>query len=683
MSTSQDRIRNIALAGHAGAGKTTLIEALLLAGAAISTAGTVERGDTVSDFDPLEREQHHSIDTALASVEAGDCRIQLIDTPGYADFRGPTLSAMNAVETMAVVVDAAAGIEHGTRRMMDHAGQRKLARLIVVNGIDKVDGPTLGALVEELREQFGSECLPVNLPAEGGTKVLDCFFHDDGQTDFSSLAQAHRQILDQVVEINENVMEHYLDTGENELGREELHDAFEQCLREAHLVPICFVSARTGAGVRELLELATRLLPSPAEGNPPPFMRHVDGHDEPVPTRPDPERHVLADVFKIVNDPFVGKLGVFRVHQGTVRRDSQLFVDDGRKPFKVGHLFRLQGKEHVEVDEVGPGEIAAVAKVEDIHFDAVLHDAHADQHIRLAPLDLPQPMFALALEPAHKGQEQKLSQALQRLCEEDPCLRVEHHKELNETVLRGLGDIHLKTAIARMKQRYGVDVVTHPPRIAYRETVSSPAEGHYRHKKQTGGAGQFGEVSLRVEPLERGAGFQFVDQVKGGTIPSQFLPAVEKGVLQAMETGAVAGYPMQDVRVIVHDGKHHPVDSKEIAFVTAGRKAFLEAVANARPLVLEPIVNIEVTLPEASVGDVTGSLATRRARILGTDALRNGDLVIKAQVPLAELTDYQTELKSMTGGQGRYSLEMSHYEPVPAPVQKKLADAWHPQAEAV
>ena len=246
-----------------------------------------------------------------------------------------------------------------------------------------------------------------------------------------------------------------------------------------------------------------------------------------------------------------------------------------------------------------------------------------------------------------------------------------------------LGDIHLKTAIARMKQRYGVDVTTHPPRIAYRETVSTPAEGHYRHKKQTGGAGQFGEVSLRVEPLERGAGFEFVDQVKGGTIPGQFLPAVEKGVLQAMETGAVAGYPMQDVRVIVHDGKHHPVDSKEIAFVTAGRKSFLDAVAKAKPLVLEPIVDIEVTLPEASVGDVTGSLASRRARILGTDALRNGDLVIKAQVPLAELTDYQTELKSMTGGQGRYTLEMSHYEPVPSPVQKKLADAWHPQAEAV
>lgn len=681
MSRAPEKIRNIALAGHAGAGKTTLFEALLLAGANILSAGSVERGTTVSDFDPLEREHKHSIDTVLASIEHGDCCIQLIDTPGYADFRGPALSAMNAVETLAVVVNVATGIEHGTRRMMQYAGQRKLARILVVNGIDHVGG-ALASLVGELREAFGPECLPVNLPARNATRVLDCFFHDQGETDFSSLAEAHQQILDQVVEINETVMAHYLDTGETSLGREELHEAFEQCLREGHLVPICFVSARTGVGVPELLNLAERLLPSPAEGNPPPFMRREGSADLPVETVPDPARHVLAEVFKIVNDPFMGKLSVFRVHQGTVRKDSQLFIDDGRKPFKVGHLFRLQGKDHIEIDAAGPGEIAAVAKVDDIHFDSVLHDAQDEQHIHLAPLDLPQPMFALAIEPAHKGQEQKLAQAMQRLCEEDPCLRVEHHKELNETVLRGLGELHLKVALERMHLRHGVDVVTHPPRIAYRETISTSAEGHHRHKKQTGGAGQFGEVSLRVEPLPRGAGFEFVDQVKGGTIPGQYLPAVEKGVLQAMESGALAGYGMQDVRVVVQDGKHHPVDSKEIAFVTAGRKAFLEAVARAAPLLLEPIVNVDVSIPEASVGDVTGALAARRARILGTDVLRSGELVIKAQVPLAELTDYAIELKAMTGGQGRYAMEMSHYEPVPAAVQKQLSQDWRPRQEA-
>jgi elongation factor G len=682
MSRTPEKIRNIALAGHAGAGKTTLFEALLLAGARINSAGSIERGTTVSDFDPLEREQRHSIDTSLASIDRDACRIQLIDTPGYADFRGPTLSAMNAVETMAVVVHAASGIEHGTRRMMQYAGQRKLARVLVVNGIDQVDG-SLGDLVTELREVFGSECLPVNLPSGHAAKVLDCFFHAEGETDFSSLAEAHRQILDQVVEIDETVMAHYLDNGETSMDRGELHNAFEQCLREGHLVPICFVSARTGVGIPEFLELAERLLPNPAEGNPPPFTRRLDQDQVPVETTPDPDRHVLADVFKIVNDPFVGKLSVFRVHQGTVRKDSQLFIDDGRKPFKVGHLFRLEGKDHVEIEMAGPGEIAAVAKVEDIHYGAVLHDAEADQHIQLTPLDLPQPMFALAVEPSRKGQEQKLAQAMQRLCEEDPCLRVEHQKELNQTVLRGLGHLHLDVMLARMKLRYGVDVKTCPPRIAYRETIHNSAEGHYRHKKQTGGAGQFGEVYLRVEPLPRGAGFEFVDQVKGGTIPGQYLPAVEKGVRQAMETGMLAGYAMQDLRVVVHDGKHHPVDSKEIAFVTAGRKAFLDAVAKAGPMVLEPIVNVEVFIPESCVGDITGALAVRRGRIMGTQVMRRGELMIKAQVPLAELTHYSTELKSMTSGQGRYAMDMSHYEPAPSSVQKQLSEAWKPQAEAV
>jgi elongation factor G len=430
--------------------------------------------------------------------------------------------------------------------------------------------------------------------------------------------------------------------------------------------------------VAELLQLAERLLPNPAEGNPPPFLG-ADGR--PVAVRADPARHVVADVFKIVNDPFVGKLGIFRVWQGTVRRDSQLFVDDAHKPFKVGHLLRPNAKSHEEIGQAIPGDIAAVAKVEEIHFDAVLHDSHEHDRIHLAPLRFPQPMFGLALEPRHKGQEQKLSNALARLAEEDPCFRVEHHKELNETVVRGLSDLHLKIMLERMQDRYGVEVTTRPPRIAYRETIAGQAEGHHRHKKQTGGAGQFGEVFLRVEPLERGAGFEFVDAVKGGVIPGQFLPSIEKGVRQAMERGAIAGYPLQDLRVTVYDGKHHPVDSKEVAFVSAGKKAFLDAVGKARPIVLEPIVDVEVSIPEASVGDVTGGLAGKRARILGTDAQRGGELLIRAQAPLAELTDYATELKSMTGGRGRYSLDLSHYEPVPAPVQKQLSEGWKPHTE--
>jgi elongation factor G len=680
MARAPENIRNVALAGHAGAGKTTLFEALLHAGGTIQTAGSIERGSTVSDFEDQEKERKHSIHTAIASVDLGECHINLVDTAGYAEFRGETLSALGAVETVAVVVNAATGIDHGTRRLMHYARQRQLARVLVINRMDAED-EDLARLVEELRDEFGHECLPVNLPAGNGSKVMDCFFEPQGESDLGPVADAHQRIIDQVVEVNERVMGRYLEDGEAALSPQDLHDAFEQCLREGHLVPICFTSARTGVGVKEFLGIAQRLFPNPAEGNPPPFVKGTGENAQPIEAKPDPDAHVIADVFKIINDPFVGKLAVFRVWQGTVKRDTQLFIDDGKKPFKVGHLFKLHGKDHVEIDHAGPGDIAGVAKVEEIHFDAVLHDSHDEDQIHLKPPDFPQPMFGLAVEPAHKGQEQKLATALHKLGEEDPCLRVEHNKELNESVVRGLSDLHLKLTLERMKERYGVEVTTRPPRIAYRETIGGKAEGHHRHKKQTGGAGQFGEVFLRVEPLPRGGGFEFRDDSKGGVIPNQFIPAIEKGVRQVLEHGAIAGYPMQDVRVVVFDGKYHPVDSKEVAFVSAGKKAFLDAVSKAKPIVLEPIVNLDVNVPEQYMGDVTGGLASKRARINGTDSLRGGELVIKAQVPLAEVVDYQTELRALTGGRGRYAVELSHYEPVPAQVQKQLAEAYKPRVE--
>jgi len=673
-------IRNVALAGHAGAGKTSLFEALLQAGGAIQAAGTIERGNTVSDFDDQEKERQHSIHSSIASVDAAGCHLNLIDTAGYADFRGETLSALAAVETCAVVVNATNGIEHGTRRLMDYAKKRGLARVLVINRIDMED-IDLAVLVAALRDEFGAECLPVNLPAGGGKQVVDCFFAHDGMSDLGPVADAHQQIIDQVVEINERLMGRYLEDGEEKLIPEDLHNAFEQCLREGHLVPICFTSARSGAGVAEWLQIAQKLLPHPGEANPPPFMKGTGANAKPVESKPDPGAHVIADVFKIINDPFVGKLAVFRVWQGTVRKDSQLFVDDGKKPFKVGHLLKLQGKEHIEIEQAIPGDIAGVAKVEEIHFDAVLHDSHDEDAIHLQPLKYPLSMFGLAVEPKHKGQDQKLATALARLAEEDPCLSVEHNKELNETVVRGLSDLHLKLTLARMQAKYGVEVITHPPRIAYRETIGTSAEGHHRHKKQTGGAGQFGEVYLRVEPLPRGAGFEFSDESKGGVIPNQYIPAIEKGVRQVLDHGAVAGYPMQDVRVVVFDGKYHPVDSKEVAFVSAGKKAFLDAIAKARPIVLEPIVNMDVNVPEQYMGDVTGGLASKRARINGTDALRGGVLVIKAQAPLAEVVDYQTELRSLTGGEGRFAMELSHYDPVPLQIQKQLTEVYKPRAE--
>ncbi|MGH8085728.1 MAG: elongation factor G [Lysobacter sp.] len=676
MSHSTQDIRNVALAGHPAAGKTTLFEALLLAGGTVQTAGNVERGNSVSDFDPVEKQRGHSLDIAVASIDHDSIHVNLIDTPGYPDFRGPALSALAAVETVAIVLDAAGGVDYGARRMMEHAKARGLCRVIVVNKIDQ-DGADPAQALEDIRGSFGPECLPLNLPADGGNVVVDCLGNTEGQSDLGAVADWHQKILDQIVEVNETVMEHYLDLGEGGLSGDELHEAFEQCLREGHLVPVLFCSARSGVGIKELLGVAEKWLPNPAEANPPPFEKGSERKR--IEAVPDPKAHVIADVFKIANDPFVGKLAVFRVYQGTVRKDSQLFVDDGKKPFKVGHLFKLKGKDHVEIDRAVPGDIAAVAKVEELHFDAVLHDSHDEDNIHLSPLDFPRPMFGLAIDAARKGQEQKLASALHKLSEEDPCFVVEHESETNETVVRGLSDLHLRVNLDRLQDKYGVEVTSRPPRIAYRETIGARAEGHYRHKKQTGGAGQFGEVYLRVEPLPRGGGFEFVDAVKGGTIPGQFLPAVEKGVQQVLHSGAIAGYPIQDVRVVVYDGKHHSVDSKEVAFVAAGKKAFLDAIAKARPQVLEPIVDLEVSAPEQHMGDISGGLAGKRARINGTDVLRGNEIAVKAQVPLSELEGYAAELKSVTAGRGRYALDFSHYEPVPAPVQRRLVEAYKPK----
>ncbi|PJJ97241.1 elongation factor G [Lysobacteraceae bacterium NML91-0213] len=680
MSHSTEAIRNLALAGHPGTGKTTLFEALLHAGGAISTAGTIERGNTVSDHDPIERERGHSIDAALASFDHGGVHVNLVDTPGYPDFRGPALAALAAVDTAAIVVDAVRGVEHGTRRLMARAAERGLCRMLIVNRID-AEGADPARVLDALREAFGAEVLPLNLPADNGRRVADCFGAREGDSDLGPVGDWHQRVLDQVVEIDETVMDRYLDRGEDGLSASALHDAFEQCMRAGHLVPVCFVSARTGVGLDALLVAIRELLPHPGEANPPPFLAGPAAGARPLHLTPDPAAHVVADVFRIVHDPFVGKLGIFRVHQGTVRRDSQLLVDDGRKPFRVAHLFRIHGREHIEIDAAVPGDIAAVAKVEDLHFDAVLHDSHDEDHIHLAPLRFPQPMFGLAVAPGRKGQEQKLAIALQRLADEDPCFQVQHDGETHETVIRGLSDLHLRVQLQRLRERHGLDVDTRAPRIAYRETISAPAEGHHRHRKQTGGAGQFGEVFLRVEPLPRGGGFEFVDEVKGGVIPGQFLPAVEKGVRQVLKEGALAGYPLQDLRVIVHDGKHHAVDSKEVAFVAAGRKAFLDAVTRAQPQLLEPIVELEVHAPDDQTGDISGGLASRRARIHGTDGGDTGEIVVRAHVPLSELDGYAAELKSVTAGRGRYAVDFSHYEPAPPQVQKRLAEAWNPRRD--
>ncbi len=673
--TAED-IRNIALVGQSGCGKTTLVESLLVQSGTISTAGSVEKGNTVSDFDPLEKEYQHSLTASVIGIDHDNIHVNVVDTPGLPDFIGQSIAAFPAVETVAVVINAAAGVEMISRRMLQMAEERKLCRMIIINQID-AEGVDLPQLVADIREEFGTECLPINLPTDGGSKVVDCFFNPDGEADFSSVSEAHTQIIDQVVEVDEELMELYLEQGED-LNPEQLHDPFEKALREGHLVPICFSSAATGAGIPELLYVLEHLMPNPSEGNPRPFMIGEGDDEKPFVAEPDPSKHVVAHVFKVSADPFVGKLGVFRIHQGTITKDSQLYIGDGRKPFKVGHLFKLQGKKQVEMEKGIPGDICAVAKVEEIHLDAVLHDSHEEDYLHLKPLKFPVPVYGLAIHAKTRGDEQRLGNALHRVVEEDACLDVEHNVAHNETILRGLGELHLRLTLEKMKERFNVEVDTKPPKVSYRETISAPAEGHHRHKKQTGGAGQFGEVYLRIAPLERGAGFEFVDEVKGGVIPSGLIPAVEKGVRQALDDGVVAGYTMQDVRVTVYDGKYHSVDSKEVAFVAAGKKAFQEAVSKAKPILLEPIVALDIVVPDETMGAVTGDLSGKRGQLLGTDAMSGGMLNIKAKVPISEISKYASELNSITGGRGAYTLEFSHYQQVPHDVQKALAAEYNP-----
>ena len=670
-------LRTVALVGQAAAGKTSLAEALLARAGAIGAAGSLERGSTVSDFDPLERKAQHSLNSSLMHLVHDETRIHLIDTPGYPDFLGQSMTALEAVETAAVVINAATGIEMMSARMMQWAAHRGLDRIVIVNKID-AQGIDLPALVADIQASFGRECLPLNLPAAGGSEVVDCFFNPAApgghEADFSSVEQAHRALVEQVVEVDPEFVERYLNDGD--VDPTELHAPLEQALREGHLIPIVFVSARNGAGVAELLDVIVKLLPNPSEGNAPQFLKGEGADVKPLAAAPDASKHVLAHVFKITQDPYVGKMGIFRIHQGTVTKDSQLYIGDGRKPFKVGHLFMLQGKDHVELARGVPGDLCAVAKVDEMHFDAVLHDAAEDDHIHLKPLDFPVPVHGLAIEPRRRGDEQRLWDILQKLVDEDPCLKVEHVVATNETVVYGLGDLHLRTLLERLTEVHRCEVNTRPPRIAYRETISQPAEGHHRHKKQTGGAGQFGEVFLRVEPLPRGGGFEFIDQVKGGTIPGNFMPAVEKGVRQALTSGVVAGHSVIDVRVTVYDGKHHSVDSKEIAFITAGRKAFVDAVQKAAPIVLEPIVNVEITAPDANIGDITGDLSSRRGQVSGTRNAAAGLLAVLGQAPLAELSSYQSRLNAMTGGHGHYTLAFSHYEAVPPAVQAQLVSQY-------
>jgi elongation factor G len=661
-------IHNVLLAGPRSSGKTTLAEALLFRAGEISRQGTVESGTSTSDFEKEEQTHHHSVYSALLHATHRGKRINILDLPGASDLIGQAIACLPAAETMVLVMDPDGGVDSTSRRLVSLARDFDLPVAIAVSHIGK-GVARLASFLGELKEAFGRGCLPINLPAANAGVVVDCLLNGEGDSDLGPVRGFHSELLDQIVEIDDALMERYLE-GE-EPNYEALHVPFERAMDKGHVIPVCFADALTGAGVESLLDIIVRHFPSPAEGNRRPFFTGEGEDEAPFLYEDDPSKTLLARVFHVTTDPYLGKLCFFRVYQGTVKSGEQLFIGNGRKPIRVNHVFELQGKERTETKEIIAGDMGAIAKVDDLHLGDVLHDDHALDHVHHRSLPYPVPLHALAVVPKTRGDETKIAGVLARIQEEDPTFMAQFDSETHELIIYGLGQMHLSLVIERIKNQ-GVDVETKPPKIAYRETIMGRAEGHYRHKKQSGGAGQFGEVYLRIEPLERGAGFEFVDGVVGGVIPKVFMPAIEKGIRDIMRQGIAAGYPIEDVRVTVHQGKTHPVDSKEVAFRTAGKYAFKDAFLKARPTILEPIVNVEVTTPGETVGAITGDLSSRRGKVLGTDTMSSGTAVVKASVPLADMTDYESALKSMTKGRGSYTMELSHYDPVPERIEEDL-----------
>ena len=673
--TKTSDIRNIVFLGHGGAGKTSLAEAILHKTGVTNRLGSVDDKTSVCDYYDEEKEHQHSIASAVVHAEYGGKLINIIDTPGYPDFIGPAIKAIPAAETAIIVINAAAGIETNTRKLFESATQANLPKVIVVNKIDSenIDLPTL---IKNVRETFGSQCRCANLPAADKASVIDCIQNQTGDSPLADVAQTHTDLIESVIEADDKLMESYL--GGEQIPPEKIASVFVDALKTGTLIPIVFTDARKEIGITELLDVVAKFTPSPVQAN---AVRLKDG-DKITDLKADPAGPLAGFVFRIGFDPKSNmKYSSIRLLSGTIKSDTNLLRNDEKKGIRPGHILKPQGGENKEIDLGFAGDIINLAKVEELKIGDLVHDGKVAG--KLDTPSVPEPMFSLALEPATRGDEQKISSALDKLCEEDPCLKVTRDQQTNELVARGLGDLHLRVMLEKMEKRFKLSVNTKEPKIPYRETITAKAEGHYRHKKQTGGAGQFGEVYLRVEPAERDSdpSLDFSWDIFGASIPGQFEPAVHKGINEVMQSGIIAGFPLQDIKVSIYDGKSHPVDSKEVAFRTAGKEAFKDGVLKAKPVLLEPIVNMEVTVPAENMGDITGDLASKRGRVLGQDVLPGNFIVIKAQVPLSEVTQYNSQLKSVTGGRGSYSMTLSHYEAVPPNIQQQIVAAYSKKKE--
>ncbi len=685
MSKHVDDLRNIAVCGHGSAGKTSLVDHLLVKTGAVKGNPSVDDGNSICDFDEEEKHHKHSIEAAITHCEYAGKQLNIIDTPGYPDLIGQTIGALRGVDNALIAIDGHAGIKVNTRRVWKEAGERGLGRILCITRIDD-HSFDLPSLMDAIAEVFGSQCVLFNVPVGAGddlkgvASTLDP--PQDAEGAVMDLGALHEQAVETIIEIDDAVMEKYFEG--DVPSPQQLVELAAKGLAAGTLTPVVCVSAKKDIGLNELLDLLVSV------SVPPTAMERSGKKDgDTVTLSADAEAPLVAQVFRTRIDPFVQKLSFIRIITGTLKKDDTVATPEERKGMKVGQLLRVQGEKTEPVESAGPGDIVAIAKAESLHTGTTLGE------VELPPIRFPKPMVGLAVSPKTRGDETKLSASLHKLAEEDPTIHVDHDEETHETVLTGMSELHLQLIQERLKRRDHVEIETHEPKVPYRETIQQDAEGMYRHKKQSGGAGQFAEVHIRMFPLPEGTdieqfavkarfpqlkhvhyheepNFLWIDSVVGGSIPGNFMPAIEKGFLERIKNGVIAGCKVQNVCVEVHFGKDHPVDSNETAFKMAAAKAFAEVFQSARPALLEPMVNLHITVPADHVGDVSSDLAGRRGQMVGMGSAGGGMTTVEAKAPLAEVTTYARALSSMTGGQGSYSMEFANYDPVPGNVQAEV-----------
>ena len=683
MATDITKIRNIGVVGHGGVGKTSLVEAILFAAGALTRLGRVDDGTTTTDFDPDEIKRKISLSTAVAYCDYKGHRLTLVDTPGYGDFVADARAGLRVVSAAVVVVDAVAGVQVQTEKVWKIANEYALPRVIVLNRMDRERADFFRSL-ESLQRRLNGRLCPLQVPvgSEADFKgvvdlvTMKALLLADGKVkeadipgDVMDTAKAWREKLaEAAAETDDDLLAKYLEEGS--IGEDEMLKALGRAIADGALIPVLAAAATRSIGVQPLMDFIIDEFPSPAARG---EVEGIDPRSKAAVRRAaDSEAPLSALVFKTISDPHVGKLSVFRVYSGTFRSDSQVLNASRDARERVGHLGWLMGKTQKPVEALGPGEIGVLTKLKDTFTgDTLCDEGHP---IVLPGITFPEPAISFAIQPKTRGDEDKISTALHRMAEEDPTLHHHFDPETKQLLVSGMGQLHVEVAVERMKRKYNVDVLVLPPRIPYKETVKGRAEVQGKYKKQTGGRGQYGDTWLRIEPLQRSGGFEFVDDIFGGAIPRNFIPSVEKGVRDCMKRGIMAGYPVVDVKVTLYDGSYHDVDSSDMAFQIAASMGLQKGFMEAHPILLEPIMNVEVTAPADHAGDVIGDLNGRRGRIVGMEP--DGEIVaVRAQVPMAEMLTYESTLRSMTGGRGAYSMEPSHYEEVPAHTAEKVVAA--------